>query len=297
MKIFDSLSLYTDTSGGLILYVGGCAGNSGRIAQVSDGCRQLVALLTTTPDPALGDDGDDDDEMYNLASSWITTNRLTLCKLCLAHPAPSLLGSCRQLSLCSSLFDGQSTKMSRLDEPMEQLDEHLMKHALKEVKYRPGAKFMVFNDIAFQREFLEVHNKVRARHGCPPLSWSQRLADEATAWADKLLAKGRILYRDEQDIGENIVLMTIKRSTRLPTGTEVTEKWASQVEKYDFKNPGWSEGSHNFTQMIWKASTEVGCARRWSASNQQAAVVAFYYPVGNANSTQSFRDNVPPPCQ
>ncbi|KAL1226773.1 Golgi-associated plant pathogenesis-related protein [Trichinella spiralis] len=200
----------------------------------------------------------------------------------------------------SSLLDGQSAKMSRLDEPMEQLDEHLMKHALKEVKYRPGAKFMVFNDIAFQREFLEVHNKVRARHGCPPLSWSQRLADEATAWADKLLAKGRILYRDEQDIGENILLTTIKRSTRLPTGTEVTEKWASQVEKYDFKNPGWSEvsGSHNFTQMIWKASTEVGCARRWSASSQQAAVVAFYYPVGNANSTQSFRDNVPPPiCQ
>ncbi|KRX25146.1 Golgi-associated plant pathogenesis-related protein 1, partial [Trichinella nelsoni] len=276
----------------------------------------LVALLTTTPDPALGDDGDDDDEMYIISKQLDDNKQTDTLQALLGSPSPQFAWKLSSAVVVqstwlhhsnmanqngqtgSSLLDGQSAKMSRLDEPMEQLDEHLMKHALKEVKYRPGAKFMVFNDIAFQREFLEVHNKVRARHGCPPLSWSQRLADEATAWADKLLAKGRILYRDEQDIGENILLTTIKRSTRLPTGTEVTEKWASQVEKYDFKNPGWSEGSHNFTQMIWKASTEVGCARRWSASSQQAAVVAFYHPVGNANSTQSFRDNVPPPiCQ
>ena len=38
----------------------------------------------------------------------------------------------------------------------------------------------------FSQDCLDAHNNYRAKHGVPPLMWSQDLAEGAQAWADQL---------------------------------------------------------------------------------------------------------------
>uniref|UniRef100_A0A5S6QXF8 SCP domain-containing protein n=1 Tax=Trichuris muris TaxID=70415 RepID=A0A5S6QXF8_TRIMR len=190
-------------------------------------------------------------------------------------------------------MDDQISKVGRLSEVSEQLDDHLMNKTLKQLKYRPGTKFTLINDIAFQRDFLDAHNRIRAQYGCPLLTWCQELADEAETWAANLLNRGRVIYRDQLGIGENIAILQIDSPTRLPTGAQISELWAREAELYDFDGPSWTEECQNFTQLVWKETREVGCSRQWSPSQKRAVIVAFYRPAGNGNNTQSFKDNIP----
>jgi uncharacterized protein YkwD len=48
------------------------------------------------------------------------------------------------------------------------------------------------NDI---QEILLVHNKYRVRHGAPPLTWNDRLADYANKWSEKCIVNhSRVKY-------------------------------------------------------------------------------------------------------
>jgi uncharacterized protein YkwD len=44
---------------------------------------------------------------------------------------------------------------------------------------------------AFTDEVLDAHNKARARHGAPPLSWDNTLAQAAYDWANRCPANGQ----------------------------------------------------------------------------------------------------------
>lgn len=44
----------------------------------------------------------------------------------------------------------------------------------------------------YENECLEAHNEYRAKHGVPPLKWSDELAAGAQKWADHLAATGEI---------------------------------------------------------------------------------------------------------
>ncbi|KHJ46202.1 hypothetical protein D918_03866 [Trichuris suis] len=138
-------------------------------------------------------------------------------------------------------MDDQNSKLERLSEVSEQLDEHLMNKTLKELKHRPGTKFTLINDIAFQRDFLDAHNRIRAQYGSPLLSWCQQLADEAESWAADLLNRGRIIYKDQQGLGENIAILQIDSPRLLPTGEQISKLWAREADLYDFDHPSWTE--------------------------------------------------------
>ncbi|VDP13846.1 unnamed protein product [Soboliphyme baturini] len=183
----------------------------------------------------------------------------------------------------------------RLDEELEELDNHLMSETLKSMKYASGTKFTFLNDIAFQRECLECHNMIRERHGCPPLNWCQSLASEAELWAQEILRKGRLLYRDRNGFGENLLLADVEDASRLPSGSAVTKFWSDEMVHYNYDKPGWSEKCQNFTQMIWKGSKEFGVSRLSSFKTRKVVVVAFYHPAGNLNEKNDYRINVPPP--
>ena len=43
-------------------------------------------------------------------------------------------------------------------------------------------------------ECLDAHNKYRAKHQAPPLSWSEKLAQEAQQWAENLAERYAIDY-------------------------------------------------------------------------------------------------------
>uniref|UniRef100_A0A915PMG6 SCP domain-containing protein n=1 Tax=Setaria digitata TaxID=48799 RepID=A0A915PMG6_9BILA len=206
------------------------------------------------------------------------------------------------LDECHSCYDATSSSVGEERHFDEELDKHMMQTIadVKYVKKRP--KFVAVGEVNFQRECLDAHNVVRARYGCQPLIWSQELCDLAHSWAVKLAERGRILFPELQGIGENIRLTIVDEQTHLPSGTEITEIWASEAEHFDFEKPRWNPKTQHFTQIVWKETSEMGIARQWNTTTNCVATVAMYRPSGNSNAPGNksstiageFQVNIPP---
>lgn len=81
---------------------------------------------------------------------------------------------------------------------------------------------------------------MRQKYGVPALIWSQELAELAKTWAMKLADRGRVLYPELPDIGENINLALGGHENHLTTGEELVALWAKQADEFDFAKPKWS---------------------------------------------------------
>jgi len=99
-------------------------------------------------------------------------------------------------------------------------------------------------------QYLSAHNSVRLQHGASPLTWSSTLASAAQQWVDgcKFQHSGGSLG----PYGENLAAGT-GNSYDIAAAIE---SWTDEVSEYDSSNP---QPSH-FTQVVWKATTQVGCA-------------------------------------
>jgi uncharacterized protein YkwD len=80
------------------------------------------------------------------------------------------------------------------------------------------------------------------------------------------------------------------------TDQQAIDGWYSEGEQYDYNNPGFNENTGHFTQVVWKDSTRLGCARKDCGGDLGFFIVCEYEPRGNivGNNGQYFRDNVLP---
>uniref|UniRef100_A0A7E4W197 SCP domain-containing protein n=1 Tax=Panagrellus redivivus TaxID=6233 RepID=A0A7E4W197_PANRE len=187
-----------------------------------------------------------------------------------------------------------SSTMSNDEQRFNPLLDRAMMQTITDVKYvKRRPKFTAVSSANFQRSCLEAHNFVRLKYGVPMLVWSQELAELAKSWAIKLADRGRILYPELPDIGENITLSNDTSDDHLTTGEELVALWAKQAKDVDFDKPKWSIKSKDFTQMIWRSSIEMGVCRYWNTTKNCLAIVAFYRPAGNSNAPGEFAANVP----
>jgi pathogenesis-related protein 1 len=122
---------------------------------------------------------------------------------------------------------------------------------------------------------LAAHNAVRARVGVPPLKWSDRLADQAQGWANRLLAENRFAHRPNPVYGEN--LFEIAGAQASPE--QVVETWAAESRDYDYAANKCRELCGHYTQLVWAATKTVGCG---VARNARREIwVCNYEPPGN----------------
>lgn len=134
---------------------------------------------------------------------------------------------------------------------------------------------------------LDTHNKLRARHCAPPLTWSPKVAAVAQAWAQTLEAKGCAFeHSTGNKYGENLAAGT---SGAMDPETVVT-MWYDEVKLYRFDKPGFSMQTGHFTQVVWRGTTELGCGV--AQCKGMDVWVCNYAPPGNwANQ---YREHVLP---
>lgn len=129
---------------------------------------------------------------------------------------------------------------------------------------------------------LQYHNQVRAKHQAPALQWDDSLAQYAS---DYLSSNNCEFKHSDGPHGENIAIGY--------KGIGALEAWYNEYKDYSFDNPGSQKGTGHFTQMVWKATTKLGCAKK--ACSDGEYVVCEYGPPGNVVSGDEYSKNVLPP--
>ncbi|KAG8828583.1 hypothetical protein FRC17_007489, partial [Serendipita sp. 399] len=115
-----------------------------------------------------------------------------------------------------------------------------------------------------RQQYLDAHNSARALHGANPVTWSDQLEGFAQEWANNCQFKhsGGKFGR----VGENLAA-----GTGTYTIPEMVNDWVVEVKDYRASNP---VASH-FTQVVWKATTQIGCAK--ATCNGIFSAPATYY--------------------
>ena len=137
----------------------------------------------------------------------------------------------------------------------------------------------------FNQRLLAAHNAERAAMGIPPLQWNDRLAADARVWAEELAATGKFEHSPdtpgEDPQGENLWAGT----PRAFSPEAMVHLWVSEKRDYRpgvFPNNSRSgdiENVGHYTQLIWRASHQVGCAS--AVGEREEFLVCRYSEAGN----------------
>jgi hypothetical protein len=147
----------------------------------------------------------------------------------------------------------------------------------------------------WKTQIVNRHNVHRAKHCAPAVVWDDEVAASAQAWADQCTFSHDDPARGE--LGENLAAgTTLTESPERPV-----DSWYSEVKAYDFAAPGFSLNTGHFTQLVWKATTKIGCAVKTCPASSifpdggegdALLYVCRYAPIGNLAG--EFEANVTP---
>lgn len=144
----------------------------------------------------------------------------------------------------------------------------------------------------FAEECLKWHNHYREKHGVKPLKLSSKLNDYAKEWVIQIAKKDVMEHRPNNTNGENIFMKWSTNPNFKIAGRDPVENWYAEIKDHIFGKEPTSLKSGHFTQVVWRASEELGVAKA-RTSTGKIICVANYYPAGNMIG--EFTANVPKP--
>lgn len=125
------------------------------------------------------------------------------------------------------------------------------------------------------RELLHRHNEVRTLHGAPNMTWNSELTRFAANYAANNFSCDNVqLIHSGGPYGENLAAGYVG-------GEDPVDAWYDEIKLYDYQNPGFTEETGHFTQMIWNDSVELGCAIVMCDNAWRQYTICEYYPRGN----------------
>jgi hypothetical protein len=127
------------------------------------------------------------------------------------------------------------------------------------------------------KSFIDAHNIYRAEVGIEPLTWNNKLAEFAAEWATQKGKQGcKMVHRPNNQYGENLFWSL---------GMDFDPAYAVDqwgAEKYDYNDELVGQEKAmvgHYTQMVWRTTTEVGCAAY--QCSEKILIVCNYNPPGN----------------
>ena len=129
-----------------------------------------------------------------------------------------------------------------------------------------------------EKEIVERHNYWRAKEGVAPLKWSEELAAYAREWAEGC----KFQHRTSPKYGENLYAAFSSGGEPESSPSEVVDAWASEIKFV--KKGKWEKcfpKCGHYSQLMWKNTRSVGCARYYCPKKNMELWVCNYDPPGN----------------
>ncbi|KAL5290195.1 glipr2 family protein [Megaselia abdita] len=136
-----------------------------------------------------------------------------------------------------------------------------------------------FND--FSAKMLKWHNYYRKKHGVPLLNLNLDLCSLSQDWTETLAKEDRFAYRPNCNYGENIYcLWSSDRSAKVDP-RDICRSWYEENKEHNYyvEPKGLFRAGH-FTQMVWKATEELGVGIA-TTKKGKVLIVCNYKPRGN----------------
>ena len=134
---------------------------------------------------------------------------------------------------------------------------------------------------------LPEHNLVRAQAGAPPLRWNWQLAADAASYGPALSAIGYLQHSPRNSRPRNERENLAQGTRGVYSAAQLVAVWAAERRYFHrgiFPNVcagDWSTCAH-YTQMIWRTTTDVGCAVYSDARYDW--LICRYSPPGNIDN-------------
>ncbi|KAL7002930.1 hypothetical protein U1Q18_004088 [Sarracenia purpurea var. burkii] len=126
------------------------------------------------------------------------------------------------------------------------------------------------------QDFVAAHNAVRAEVGIGPVTWNRTVAAYAEHYA-ALRSSNCELEHSMGPYGENIAEGWGDEFTAVAA----VKFWASEKPYYDYdSNSCVGDECLHYTQIVWRNTAAIGCARV-RCQKEQWFVTCNYYPPGN----------------
>ncbi len=152
--------------------------------------------------------------------------------------------------------------------------------------------------MAGQQEILQSHNKYRQSVKVPAISWSNKLAQSSQRYSSQLAQRGCVMQHSGiKNIGENIYWASVETRSLTTSdgkvtkfsnpqaihGQDVAEAWGNEKEYYDYASNTCQPNKQcgHYTQMIWRTTKYVGCAKSACIDDGGQIWVCHYSPTGN----------------
>ncbi|XP_071688118.1 pathogenesis-related protein 1A-like [Rutidosis leptorrhynchoides] len=162
-----------------------------------------------------------------------------------------------------------------------------------------------------QQDYLNAHNSARRQVGVADIVWNATVAGYAQNYANQrigdcnlvhsgvdsgldsscaigIVADGKVgvvglvspkcITNFNSPYGENLA-----GSSGMITRTAAVNLWVAEKSYYDHTTNTCASGRvcGHYTQVVWRSSTQLGCARVQCANNRGSFVICNYYPRGN----------------
>ncbi|KAH7835629.1 hypothetical protein Vadar_028104 [Vaccinium darrowii] len=136
------------------------------------------------------------------------------------------------------------------------------------------------------QDYLDAHNSARSEVGVGPMTWDDEVAAFAQDYANQRAGDCALMHSGGGGkYGENLA----EGSGDFMTGTAAVGLWVGEKPDYDYNSNSCAPGKvcGHYTQVVWRNSVRLGCARVQCTSGSWF-VTCNYYPPGNYNGESPY---------
>ncbi|XP_010053000.1 pathogenesis-related protein 1 [Eucalyptus grandis] len=134
------------------------------------------------------------------------------------------------------------------------------------------------------QDYVAAHNAARSQVGVGPMAWDETVAGYARDYANKHASDCTQLVHSGGPYGENLAWASPDL-----TGTGAVNMWVGEKPDYDYNSNSCAPGKvcGHYTQVVWRNSVRLGCAKVQCATGGTLAT-CNYDPPGNVGGQKPY---------